>query len=165
MAAKKLTKWQRHVKSTAKANPNKSFKSVVKLASRTYGKSSPSTASRSGGKRGKSMAKKNNKKRKFKIPLIATLGATAGIFTPHYFATDNKSPLDKFMAGETTDGFHRLVMNYLGYDTYGNVENDPINCIKRARGLHAAILGGLGSAVVSKLGINRRLSFLPFIKL
>jgi len=133
---------------------------------RGVSKSTPSRGKKGGGRK---VAKKKSsrKKRSFTIPLGATVGATAGLFMPHYYANDGVGPIQRFLEGNYTDGFHRLAMNYVGVDTYGNTPNDVFSMLMRARGLHAAIAGGIVSWIASKLGINRRLgrAGVPFIRI
>ncbi len=128
-------------------------KSRKKTPSRKTG--SKKRSSRKGGakKGGKSMSKNGFFS---KVRWGGLIGSLAGLFTPHFYAAGGETgPLFTAINGNFQHAWHQLMMNYTGYDTYGNMKNGIGDVLKRARGLHALAIGCGISYVVAKLGLNR----------
>lgn len=96
-------------------------------------------------------------RRSKKIPLAATLGLASGIFeTSGYWAG---SAYDRLMAGDIGNAVNVLKEQYLGIVEGGKFD------IMRAHGLRNAAIGIGISMLASKLGANKYIQKIPFIKL
>jgi hypothetical protein len=93
-----------------------------------------------------------------KIPILTVAGVAAGFLMPAATSGGGKSVFDNVRDGHFNWAVESLIENYTGYNIY----NGSWNLIN-ARGLGTAVLGAVGSKVMSMLGVNRRLSSVPMI--
>jgi len=94
--------------------------------------------------------KRHGGKRSRKIPLMATLGAASGLMSAYAFAGGFN---DKLPAA--------IVSRYTGY----YIPNHTWNFDYCKDTWFALGVGALGSILASKLGVNRMISGIPFVKL
>ena len=138
---------------------------VTKKAWRVYrGKKRAPRTKRKTTKKRKRTRRSNPKKggnrtAKRKIPLVATLGAIGSLAVTTPWSGGN-SVLSRLMQGNIEDAMKIAVRHYTGIDPYTGAWN-----IMEARGLMAVAGSAAISMIVSKLGLNRYLRDVPFIKL
>ena len=104
------------------------------------------------------MAKPKKKKPQWKIPIAASVGVAAGFFVaPPGWA----SPVEAALAGDAKRVGDALVANYLFYDNTVN----KFDFLGKGIGIKLAFVGGLISLIASKIGLNRRLRQVPFVRI
>jgi len=152
MAKRKLTAWQKHVKSYMASHKGLSFKEALPKAKLTYRKGSKSTPNPTkkpskGGKGRKKMAKKKRRRNnQMTIPLAPVLGLMAGL-------TDS---INAAMQGEYKNAIDWAVAHYTGYEPWSQSWNPA----QLQRGLLPLVAGLLVHKFVggAPLNLNRILA-------
>jgi len=164
MAKRKLSAWQKHVKSYMHSHKGLSFKEALPKAKLTYHSKSSSKSSKSSNPRSskssrkvkRKMAKKKRRRsRSITIPLAPIAGLGAGLATP----------ISQALAGNYESAFYYLSQNYTGVDP----RTGQFNIEHLKRGL-VPLLGGLlvhKFVGGSPLNLNRILARanVPFIRI
>jgi len=150
---RKLTAWQRHVKSYMASHKGLSFKEALPKAKLTYRKGSksapnPKKKKSKGGKGGKKkMAKKKTRRRRqMTIPLALVAGAAAGAVEPVMKLLEGAPP---------TEVASWIVAHYTGYESWSG----QFNLEQLKHGLLPLIAGAAIHKFVggAPLNVNRML--------
>ena len=160
MPKRKLSAWQKHVKSYMASHKGLSFKEALPKAKLTYRKgSNPNPRPSKKARKVKNVVrrrysrKRNRKSRQFTIPLAPIAGLIGGMASPIRFA----------LMGNLEGALNEIAYNYIGFYP-PDMTFDP-NRLKR--GLLPLILGCAIHKFVGgwPLNVNRYLKDVPFIRI
>ena len=96
---------------------------------------------------------KRSRKAAKKIPIIAIAGASVGTI----------GAIQEAKANGAEQGMRYFVMAYTGFDTKGDHAWNA-GGVNLMNGAAPALIGAIGSKVASKVGLNRYLSAIPYLK-
>lgn len=150
---KKLSAWNKHVKSTARANPNLRGAALFKKASRTYGKGNKQRVTSRSTSRSRSVAKntKPRRKRAFTIPVPLVIALLSKF----------SSAAINAKAGNWNQARKDLMWHFALIDNNGNFNSTAIKTwygVAIAMGIHL---------IAKRFGINRALgrAGVPIVRL